>query len=294
MRRYVILFTCIVVILLACTSWTCCAQTQSASPSVKSTISTQSNTAVLHWEYLVVSFGKAYFTDPLSSEAKIAGVSKVRAFTEAGVLMAQEAIDIQNRLDKLGKFGWELTGVVGAIGGDQEFILKRRYDPARSKAEIELVQTEGKRLKQEAAEIASQKAKDSTETLIDLDATEQAATDEANRSQLEKYLREFIATEKYPLVEMDVPIGKYPVVKIVIDGAQLLLKNGNKYRASEANSLAAALLSGAARAAGLTSDILKADISRGSVTINMIIHVNYQGKLHPVAYSNGNYYIPGK
>lgn len=65
------------------------------------------------WEYLVVSRGKVYFYD----ESKKQPSSKP---------FSSEATPTQEALDVLGKEGWELVTVVGVIGGDQEFILKRR------------------------------------------------------------------------------------------------------------------------------------------------------------------------
>jgi len=287
MRRFAV-FACVLLVSLAWVSLGRCAQTQSVRPAAQAPVSKQPVSSATQWEYLVVSFGKAYFTDPLSSEAKEAGLSKVRAFTEAGMLMADEATDIQSRLDKLGQFGWELVGVVGAIGGDQEFILKRQYDPARSEKETELVQAEGKRLRQVAAELAAKQATETAEALVDMDAVEKAARDESKRSELEKQLREVISSGNYSLVDMHVPVKDY--VMITIDGSSQLLKDGNKYRASEARSLAQSIVTGIATSLGLTSDILKGDISRGDVYIEVIIDINYQTKLHPVGYSSGLYY----
>ena len=64
------------------------------------------------WEYLVVSNGKVYFGGIASDK-------------QSPTAFFQEATSTQSALDILGKQGWELVMVVGAIGGDQEFILKR-------------------------------------------------------------------------------------------------------------------------------------------------------------------------
>lgn len=65
------------------------------------------------WEYLVVTNGKVYFGDPIKQAS-------------GSVAFSDEANGTQSALDKLGKEGWELVTVVGVIGGDQEFVLKRR------------------------------------------------------------------------------------------------------------------------------------------------------------------------
>ena len=65
------------------------------------------------WEYLVVTGGGVYFNL----------VGEDRKQEEIG--FSREANATQDALDILGAQGWELVGIIGAIGGDQEFILKR-------------------------------------------------------------------------------------------------------------------------------------------------------------------------
>jgi hypothetical protein len=62
------------------------------------------------WEYLAVTPGKVYWSS-VASKAKDTG--------------CQEAIELEQLLDKLGQQGWELVSIVGLIGGDQEFVFKR-------------------------------------------------------------------------------------------------------------------------------------------------------------------------
>ncbi|MDZ7706193.1 MAG: hypothetical protein U5L04_17130 [Trueperaceae bacterium] len=83
-----------------------------ASVRVSQTNSTQ-------WEYLIVSFGKVYFTQPLEDGFE------TRAKTANTDTFGGEAIATQDSLDALGSAGWELVDVVGQIGGDQEFVFKR-------------------------------------------------------------------------------------------------------------------------------------------------------------------------
>ncbi|MFX1679204.1 DUF4177 domain-containing protein [Mitsuaria sp. CC2] len=77
------------------------------------------------WEYVVVSYGKTLFGAP----------QKTLAYRTLGLPDGQEGSDLQKSLDILGRFGWELVSVVGAIGGDQQLILKRRFDRVRSNGE---------------------------------------------------------------------------------------------------------------------------------------------------------------
>ena len=67
------------------------------------------------WEYCVVSFGKAYFNDIENSHPSYGRI----------LYSADTAKDLESNLNILGKLGWEVIDVIGAIGGDQEFLLKR-------------------------------------------------------------------------------------------------------------------------------------------------------------------------
>jgi len=81
------------------------------------------------WEYIVVSYGKTEFGAP----------QKTLAYRPIGLLNGQEAQDLQNSLDILGRFGWEAVAFVGSIGGDQQIVLKRKYDKNRIVSERESI-----------------------------------------------------------------------------------------------------------------------------------------------------------
>ena len=61
------------------------------------------------WEYLVVADSNVTFADVGSKRVPFI-----------------EAIVVEEKMNKLGEQGWELVAVLGAIGGDQEFVFKRR------------------------------------------------------------------------------------------------------------------------------------------------------------------------
>lgn len=70
------------------------------------------------WEYLVVSPGRVSYGSSFDAlPARKTGNNNV-TMSYAGTTTG--------RLDTLGRQGWELVSVTGAIGGDQQFILKRR------------------------------------------------------------------------------------------------------------------------------------------------------------------------
>ena len=77
------------------------------------------------WEYIVVSFGKTLFDIP----------EKTLAYKELGIDTGNESISLQTNFDILGRFGWELVSITGAIGGDQQAIFKRKYEKQRSENE---------------------------------------------------------------------------------------------------------------------------------------------------------------
>ena len=98
------------------------------TPLTPPTASQSQISSAKQWEYLVISFGKTLFTDPTDNpETKAVGLSKLLSYSKAGVVSAQEALGTQSQMDTLGKFGWELIDIVGAIGGDQEMVFRRAF-----------------------------------------------------------------------------------------------------------------------------------------------------------------------
>jgi len=100
---------------------------QISSQSKSSTYQTNE----VQWEYLVVSFGKTEFSTP----------EKMLAYKIVGVIDGTESTTLQGKIDILGRFGWELINTVGAIGGDQELIFKRKYDRIRTANEYGLIKS---------------------------------------------------------------------------------------------------------------------------------------------------------
>ncbi len=216
------------------------------------------------WEYLVVSFGKASFQT--INEGIQDGSSKLAAFREfSDLLSGYEGISLQNKLDLLGRFGWELINTVGSIGGDQQFVLKRERREGRIEKEKKVLEKLSVILKVEkdkkAAELeayieklTNQVAKSDDDGLVELDA-------------MEKKEREFLAAKKAKeiikpwLPVIDSSVCKNTVikqlrlnvtasessrkgltyegtVKVDIDATEALLIKKNHYRKSEANKLA--------------------------------------------------------
>lgn len=245
------------------------------------------------WEYLVVSFGKVFFSNPMTDpEAKEIGYSKLLSFSQAGIVTAQEALSTQRSMDTLGKFGWELVGVVGAIGGDQEMLFKRPFDESRSKQEEELIKQEGENLRKilEAERAKTSRAAPATE-LVDLDEIDRIEARNANRKGQEDRLRtatasvstakpKSILSNSYSANDVDV------TATFVVDGTTELLTDGNKYRSGAAKQLAESTLKSLMEAAGVREGRFRTGTTGyvlGDVKISVEVVINFGGKEKIVA-----------
>ena len=155
----------------------------STKPTLQVTVNGQ-------WEYLVVSFGKTYFTSAADGDAKVSGSSKLLMYGPLGAVYAQEAQVTQAQIDTLGRYGWELLNVLGAIGGDQQWVFKRPYDPDRASKEAALIRQEGQLLVDARAKAAKEAAAQpvspaaTPQQLIELDARDAAARKAADDAAL--------------------------------------------------------------------------------------------------------------
>jgi len=135
---------------------------------------------VAEWEYLVVSYGTTYFTNPLLDlEPHNAARSKVMLFSDLGLTLPSEAFSLQSNMDVLGRFGWELVGLVGSIGGDQQLVFKRLFDAERSSTEAERIREQREALIAEFVSAQSANEADAPNRLLDLDRVERAQATEA-------------------------------------------------------------------------------------------------------------------
>ncbi len=239
------------------------------------------------WEYLIVSPGKVYFSNPLTDEAaKTSGKSKLLNFSNAGLFTGSEGISTQTAIDVLGKFGWELVAVVGAIGGDQEMVFKRPFDPQRSEKEAEMIRNEGELLRK--IKEAEFKQSTTTNVLVDLDAEERRAAVAATRKSQEVRLRTVIDELKNPDISVDYifssadsPEDVDVSASLSVDGTEELLSDGNKYRSSEAERFASSTADIVFRAAGLKRNQYSEYL--GHVRITVHVFINFGGKREVVA-----------
>lgn len=217
------------------------------------------------WEYLVISFGKTYFSSPTDIAAKQAGQSKLMIFGPLGGVIAQEALSTQQQVDTLGRYGWELIGVLGSIGGDQQWVFKRPFDPDRAAKEAAQIKKEGSDL---AAAAAAKPVSPPATELVDLDDQEAKARQAAlNKALGDRYVSMLqvpgwsVAADARGL-QAD-PNGspvKYPDNRVVVrlEVTQRAL-TGNTYRSQAVKSMVqdyAKSLQGAGRFNSVTEDFL--------------------------------------
>ena len=233
------------------------------SPEAASTTSEEDQ-----WEYLVVSFGKTEFSE--IEESIKTSQSKLLAFQEfADLLSGHEGLNLQTRLDILGRFGWELVGGIGSIGGDQQYLLKRERIQNRIELEQAAIHQLGEILRQESAEKERQleafleeleRRKQSQqhadpEGLVEMDALEEAERERIASQEAEAVIKSWFPTPPESQIE-NTAVKSIEVdarasektgrkgafnyngsIRVVLDGTDALLFDGNKYRLSDAEKL---------------------------------------------------------
>jgi len=191
------------------------------------------------WEYIVVSFGKTVFGIP----------EKTMAYKAVGIGNGNESTSLQSNLDILGRFGWEVVGFIGQIGGDQQIVLKRKYDKSRSADEFSQIEN-GKELYMKDLMDIAERAKriqenqekanlaDSGKTkLIDLDEVDRIQKRAALLVALTDYYQ-----KRFAIAKVDAPMSfeiHYEnrlmdniVINISYDLTPNYLIAGNSYRQS--------------------------------------------------------------
>lgn len=221
----------------------------SAKPTLQVTVNGQ-------WEYLVVSFGKTYFTSATDGDAKVSGSSKLLMYGPLGTVFAQEAQGTQAQIDTLGRYGWELLNVLGSIGGDQQWVFKRPYDPDRAAKEAALIKQEGQLLLDARAKAAKEAASQpvspaaTPQQLIELDARDAAAKKASDAAALASTVNAALQPITGAAVTIDTSnigttLGSDGGVLITLDLTSNVL-SGNTYRASAVQAALKAYIANAA------------------------------------------------
>ena len=233
------------------------------------------------WEYLVLSFGKVYFSPSLSLETKQSGESKLLNFSQAGVVFASEAAGTQAQLDTLGRYDWELVTVVGAIGGDQQFVFKRPWEPERGRREAALIAEEGRRL----AELQKAAAANKQE-LVELDEEDKVAEIVKARKAREDEVRAAVAATPslagaaatYDWAPRLGSVTGALSVSVAVDGTSRLVKEGYKYRRSEGETWAKQLMAELKPALKIreSSSVFPSD---STMEVSLRVTIQHGGKL---------------
>ncbi len=175
------------------------------------------------WEYLEVSEINSSYNYP---NIESFPYRTYNFFNEGKVISGTAS------LDWLGKSGWELVGAIstGENNSSTKLVFKRPYNQQRTKNEIE-----------QLSKTFAVQTKIPTADLIDLDAqATKQKLDDFNRREEERLKVALASINNLPVKVISVksmassPDRTGLAAEIVIDGTSILLKDGNKYRSSEA------------------------------------------------------------
>lgn len=184
------------------------------------------------YEYMVVSFGTAQFSSIRS---------KTMAYWDEGISKETlSAESYEKNLDILGANGWQVVSITGAIGGDQQVILKRDLDIKRSETELKTIDKNSKKVIDGWLEklLAEDKKENEEEKpkLIELDSYEKQVALDKQRSDFEKSFSSATnSLTKNPLsviYKWDDDDNEVTVI-IGFDVTKECLIQGNKYRESK-------------------------------------------------------------
>lgn len=249
------------------------------------------------WEYLIVSVINLGDKKDLSVSEKWMGVRQ-------GKLGFSQEVLTQNEFDRLGKLGWELVSSIPLFDANQnlsfsssKFIFKRLFNAERSQREAEELTKLINELKNNQLQSKPQVA-----DLIELDRAdilaEQNKTADKIKTKLELAIKN---ASPATIVNLRVDYqssNKTVYSELVVDGSSALLKEGNKYRASEAKEFARRIATVIFNKIGLekvpsNNNFYYDDGSfenRGNVLIKLSVIINYNGQNREIAqsYINGN------
>lgn len=241
----------------------------------------------VQWEYLVVGFGGNASSTIITTE-KDAAQAKVgfrQVYYGDKVVRYGDNASYQAALDDLGKAGWELVSVLPpAEDRPVSYIFKRQFNQGRAQKEaIEL-----ERLEQEAKAGVTQGTK--KVPLVDLDRADVKAADDVIANKAKARLEEAIKNAGLAgLVNVRTQYNsnsRETWAEVTIDGSGILLKDGNKYRTSEAkkyvSEVAAELFkkSGLQQVPGTNKYYFENGgvDKRGEIVINLAVFIKYNGR----------------
>ena len=257
------------------------------------------------WEYLVVGFGGTPGSTIITAE-KDEPNSKVgfrQSYYGDKLVRYGDNANYQAVLDDLGKAGWELVSVIPPAENQVvSYIFKRQYDRGRSQRETAEVQ----RLERDAKAGVTPTVK--KEPLVDLDRAEVKAADDAVANKAKIRLEEAIKNAGLTsLVSLRINYSAYNKetwAELTFDGSSALLKDGNKYRTSDAKKYAEELAGELFKKSGLQqvpgSDKYYFDSGnvdrKGEITVRLAVIIKYNGRDNYVSggFITGNWMAQNK
>lgn len=245
-------------------------------------------TASAQWEYLVVAFGSNAGSTIITTEkdAPKAKVGFRQTYYGDKLVRYVDNINQQAALDELGKAGWELVSVIPntEAPANPTFVFKRQFNSARTQKETDEVE----KLEKDAR--AGIKPPVKRDPLIDLDRAEVKAADEAIADAAKARLEQAIKNAGLSsLVSVRTQYNSYnrdTWAEVTIDGSAVLLKDGNKYRTSDAKKYAGELAAELFKKSGLqqvpgTDKYYFENGSvdkRGEIVINLAVFIKHNGR----------------
>ncbi len=269
-----------------------------SSPAHTSTVSISDES----WEYLIVSI--RYLSD--KEDFNVADKWIGRRQGNTGFSQDPKT---QNELDRIGKLGWQLVGIMPANVNDNpslensKFIFKRKLDLARSEREAE-------ELKKLLDEIKTNPPKPINNTsLIELDnadfAAKQNEVADKAKARLEQAIKKTSITSVVSLATSYSSNPKQTYAELLVDGSSALLKDGNKYRLSEAKTYTRQIATELFNKIGLKQVSPNEDFYKeqgesfsyqGEVSIRISVAIKYNGVTRNITngYITGNWSEPIK
>ncbi len=248
------------------------------------------------WEYLIVSVGT------FSDKEKLTVADKWLGRRQGSIGFYQDT-STQNEFDRLGKLGWELIEILPVTVNDQpaipnsKFIFKRKFDAARSEREIEDSKQPANKIKSDLP------IKVKVENLVELDEAEftnkQNEVADKAKTRLEQAIKNTGISSIVNLQTRYFKYNKQVSAEVVIDGTSALLKEGNKYRLSEAKKYVRQVATELFNKIGLRQISPNEDFfsensgfrNTGEVFINLSVVINHNGATRNVTggYINGSW-----
>ena len=242
------------------------------------------------WEYLIVSIGNFSDKEALKVPEKWIG-------RRQGTVGFFQDVQRQNEFDRLGKLGWELVEILPVSSNDQpvsdlsKFVFKRKSDPNRSLRESEELKNLLAEIKITPPNVVK------TTDLIELDranyeARQNEAADTA-RLKLEQAVKN---VKGFSIVSVNSSAwfpnnnDRRVRAEVVIDASKDLLRNGNQYRASEADKFIRQAANEIYKAAQLKPQYVNqepfatySDANQRGVIVKIIVVVGYNGTTKTVS-----------